>query len=83
MRFAEFASTDKIRAAASSRARSIIAADGALEGVQPISPHDAQAGAIKRQQQQLKQRKQQLQRDKLRKRERELATAISFGNDGK
>jgi hypothetical protein len=77
MRFTEFASTDKIRATASSRAHSIIDADGALEDAQPVSAQDAQAAAIKRQQQQLKQRKQQLQMDKLRKRERELAAAMS------
>ncbi|NDB69964.1 MAG: hypothetical protein EB015_18575 [Methylocystaceae bacterium] len=77
MRFTEFASNDTIRTAAKSRARSIIATDGALEDAHPISPQDAQAAAIKRQQQQLRQRKQQLQMDKLRKRERELAAAMS------
>mgnify|MGYP006274982783 CR=1 FL=1 len=77
MRFVEFASNDKIRTTASSRAHSIIAADGALEAAQPMSAQDAQAVAIKRQQQQLKKRKQQLQMDKLRKRERELSAAMS------
>jgi hypothetical protein len=77
MRFVEFASSDIIRAAAKTRAHSIIADQSKIEGAQPLSAQDAQTAAIKRQQQQLKKRKKQLQMDKLRKRERELAAAIS------
>ena len=79
MRFDEFSSAEKIKAAATSSAHSIISDRQSNEdaAAQPQSAADAQYAAIKRQQQQLKQRKQQLQMDKLRKRERELAAVMS------
>ena len=79
MRFCEFSSTDKIKAATKSKAHSRIADHQSNEAAaaQPQSATDAQSAAIVRQQQQLKLRKKQLQMDKLRKRERDLAASIT------